>query len=125
MNAVLVETGRVMACAAGTEPWRDFDLSVTLSQRQLVHLPTIDMQSSQRGSAEPGEQRRIQDSSFPLRNYRWGAAQLSAGREARPDSIEFDPQHEDFVIDLQWTSSTNLPFFRIRQVFVTVRSAAS
>jgi hypothetical protein len=73
------------------------DISVTVSHWQRRAFPA---------SAGSGQQSAIvQESSFPLANV--------VQQKSTSSAIEFDPAYDDFLLDLQWSSDTNLQFFRI------------
>jgi|GEM_PF-3296260 len=75
------------------------DISVTVSHWQRRAFPA---------AAAAGQQSAVnQESSFPLAN--------ATQRKNESSMIEFDPDYNDFLLDLQWSSDTNLQFFRISE----------
>jgi hypothetical protein len=75
------------------------DVSVTVSHWQRRAFPA---------SAGAGEESAVnQESSFPLAN--------AVQQTSTSSTIEFDPDYDDFLLDLQWSSDTNLQFFRINE----------
>jgi hypothetical protein len=73
------------------------DVSVTVSHWQRRAFPA---------SAGAGQQSAVnQESSFPLANV--------VQEKSASVTVEFDADYDDFLLDLQWSSDTNLQFFRI------------
>jgi hypothetical protein len=82
------------------------DISVTISHRQHRAFPASSAQHEQTVIA--------QESSFPLGNTR----QVKNATAL----IEFEPDYRDFLLDVQWSSDTNLQFFRISECAVKLTS---
>lgn len=79
--------------------WKASDLSVTIAHHQRRAFP----------SAHPGVEELLPapPSAFPLDNPRFTAPVADAA------AIHFDPAYTEYLLDFQWSSHSNLQFFRL------------
>ncbi len=83
---------------------KQHDISVTVSHLQLRTFPAAT------GPQQPANV--AQASAFPLSNPRKSTKSVQ--------DVEFDPDYDDFLLDVQWSSATNLQFFRVTECRVRV-----
>lgn len=86
--------------------WENHDVSVTVSHLQRRSFPA---------AIAPGQQIAVhQESAFPLANARQEA------HAGEVPIVEFHPDYDDFLLDFQWSSGTNLQFYRVNECRVRV-----
>lgn len=87
--------------------WKDFDLSALVSHEQLVVAPI----------AHPGMldgSSMVSRSGAPITNHRF-----TGGAMGGNSRVTFDRTYDNFLVDLQWRSPSNLQFFRLGEYRVT------
>lgn len=90
-----------------TTAWKDFDLSVLISHHQLVNAPLA-------YPTKADGEGLVSRSAAPIQNNRF-----TGGAFGARNRIRFDLKYNDFLVDLQWRSASNLQFFRLSDCRVT------
>ncbi|MET0752757.1 MAG: hypothetical protein ABWZ66_05270, partial [Pyrinomonadaceae bacterium] len=95
------------------DAWRDFDLSITVFHRQQTFVRSLFIDNQQ--NAAKGLMPIFGKSLFPLstRYIKKGATP-----EQNTPITWFDTKYKDFSIDFQWSSQSNLQFFRVQNFHV-------
>ena len=111
VRRLLVETGILVLDQPPGEPafWERFDLSVTVQHDQRTLLCGT-FPNPATGELEE-EETLFSTSLFPLLNHRFRVGDTQAQEEAK---TWFPGDYTDYVLDFQWSSLTNLQFFRLK-----------
>ncbi|MGO7860186.1 hypothetical protein ACC676_01025 [Rhizobium ruizarguesonis] len=90
-----------------TTAWKDFDLSVLVCHHQIVNAPLA-------YPTKADGEGLVSRSATPIKNNRF-----TGGAFGTRSRINFDQNYNDFLVDLQWRSPSNLQFFRLSDCRVT------
>jgi hypothetical protein len=96
------------------DPWKNFDLVVTVNHDQQLTVGGQMFDQSKRTVVPSNLD--FAASGFPLQVFRCNAPLAATSNP----NIEFPAPYQDFRVDFQWSSSSNMPFFRITDVLVRI-----